>query len=56
MSSIRVAAAPHLVGVVVELEVGELEAGAISRTSLPVRRSTARTRAISSSRLNGLVT
>ena len=43
----RVRAAPDLVRVVVELEVGELRAGpSRRRSSLPVRRSTARTRAI----------
>ena len=51
------AAAAHLVGVLVELEVGVAQhrvAAAIAGP--PARRSTARIRATTSSRLNGLVT
>ena len=53
----RLAGLPHLVAVVVEFDVGEGRAGGVgSRPSPPVRRSTARIRAITSSRLNGFVT
>jgi hypothetical protein len=45
-----------LVRLLVELEVGEDQAGTAPRRPAVVRRSTARMRAVSSSRLNGLVT
>ena len=50
------AVAAHLVGLVVELEVGEGELAMLGLRMLPCRRSTTRTRAISSSTLKGLVT
>ena len=50
------AGTPHLVRLLVQLEVGKRQRRAGSGSPAAVRRSTARIRAVSSSRLNGFVT